>query len=240
VKTVFITGASSGIGASIVEILCNEGMNVFGFARREEKLEKLKQTIIDKGFSGSFTFASGDITSSSDLNLAVEKCIEHYCDLDVVIPNAGLGYFNPLLEGKMEEWEEMIDVNIKGVLRTIHATLPHLVKSKGAIINIGSVAARQVFANSGVYCMTKHAVLAMSESLRIELGNTVSITTINPGAVNTTFIDKTNNVALRKEYKSNFESGMSPEFIAEAVLQTIKAEGKGIYSEITLRPDRRK
>ena len=72
-KTVFITGASSGIGASIVEILCKEGMNVFGFARREEKLYKLKQTIIDKGFSGSFTFASGDITSSSDLNLAVEN-----------------------------------------------------------------------------------------------------------------------------------------------------------------------
>ena len=88
--------------------------------------------------------------------------------------------------------------------------------------------------------MTKHAVLAISESLRIELSDSIAITTINPGAVNTSFIDKTNNKALREEYKTNFETGMSPEFIAEAILQAVDADSKGIYSEITLRPDRRK
>jgi len=133
----------------------------------------------------------------------------------------------------------MIDVNVTGVLRTIHATLPHLVKSKGHIINIGSVAARNIFPNSGVYCATKHAVLAISESLKIEFQDVLAITTINPGSVDTSFIDKTNNEALKAQYKPTFDSGMEPDFIANAVLQAIEANGSGIYSEITLRPDRR-
>jgi len=240
VKTVFITGASSGIGASITKALCEAGHNVFGFARREEKLAEIKRDIKNAGCSGKFGFFSGDITSSSDIKLALVECESFMGTIDVLIPNAGLGYFNPLSEGQMSEWEEMIDVNITGVLRTIHATLPTLVKSKGQIINIGSIAARHVYKNSGIYCMTKHAVLAISEALRIELSDSVAITTINPGAVNTSFIDKTNNKALREEYKTNFETGMSPEFIAEAILQAVEADSKGIYSEITLRPDRRK
>ncbi len=239
-KTVFITGASSGIGASISIALCEAGHNVFGFARRDGKLKEIQKSIQNEQVSGTFRFYSGDITSSTDIKMAVKECVDNMGEINVVIPNAGLGYFNPLQESEMNEWEEMVDVNITGVLRTIHATLPALVKSKGQIINIGSVAARNVYKNSGIYCMTKHAVLALSESLRIEVGDSVAITTINPGAVNTTFIDKTNNKSLREEYKSNFETGLAPEFIAEAILQTIDASGKGIYSEITLRPDRRK
>ena len=133
----------------------------------------------------------------------------------------------------------MIEVNVTGVLRTIHATLPHLVKSKGHIINIGSVAARNIFPNSGVYCATKHAVLAISESLKMEFPDILAITTINPGSVDTSFIDKTNNEELKAKYKPTFDSGMEPDFIAKAVLQAIEANGSGIYSEITLRPDRR-
>ena len=133
----------------------------------------------------------------------------------------------------------MVDVNITGVLKTINATLPHLLKSKGQIVNIGSVAARQVFQNSGVYCATKHFVLAMSESLRIEFGDKIAITTINPGAVNTEFIGHTANNSLREEYKPRFDAGMNPNFIAGAILEAIEAGGKGVYSEITLRPDRR-
>ncbi|MBT7651692.1 MAG: SDR family NAD(P)-dependent oxidoreductase, partial [Flavobacteriales bacterium] len=160
-------------------------------------------------------------------------------NLDILIPNAGIGFFNPLHKGSMKEWELMADVNVTGVLRTIHATLPHLVKSEGHIINIGSVAARNIFPNSGVYCATKHAVLAISESLKIEFADCLAITTINPGSVDTAFIENTNNEELKAKYKPTFASGMDPEFIAKAVLQAIEANGSGIYSEITLRPDRR-
>lgn len=235
--TVFITGASEGIGASISKTLCRNGHDVFAFARSEDKLQDLKTSCAN--MSGNLAFFVGDVTSYDDLQMASKLCLTSFGKLDILIPNAGVGYFNPLLQGSIEEWETMVDVNVTGVLRTIHATLPHLVKAKGQIINIGSVAARNIFPNSGVYCATKHAVLAISESLKIEFQDVLAITTINPGSVDTSFIDKTNNETLKAQYKPTFDSGMQPDFIANAVLQAIDANGSGIYSEVTLRPDRR-
>ena len=236
--TVFITGASEGIGASIAKTLCSHGLNVFAFARREANLHDLKKSC--SNMSGNLDFFAGDVTSNDDLQKASNLCLSRFGNLDILIPNAGIGFFNPLHKGSLKEWELMVDVNVTGVLRTIHATLPHLVKSEGHIINIGSVAARNIFPNSGVYCATKHAVLAISESLKIEFADCLAITTINPGSVDTAFIENTNNEELKAKYKPTFASGMDPEFIAKAVLQAIEANGSGIYSEITLRPDRRK
>ena len=233
---VFITGASSGIGKSTVRALCSAGHNIFGVARNKGKLETL--SAVCSALDGKFAFFEGDVVSEEDQTSAVELALEKFGGLDVVIPNAGIGYFDPLEVGALEEWKAMIDVNIMGVLGTIHTCLPHLIKSKGQVINIGSVAARQVFPNSGIYCATKHFILALSESLRLEFSNKISVTTINPGAVNTEFILRTTNTDLREEYKPNFDSGMSPDFVAEAIVNAVEARGKGIYSEITLRPDR--
>ena len=234
---VLITGASSGIGASAVKTICGAGHNIVGFARREDKLEGLKADC--DGLSGTFLPFNGDVKIDEDLDRVVDFMIENLGSVDVVIPNAGLGHFNPLEEGTMDEWRSMVDVNVTGVLKTINATLPHLLSSKGHLVNIGSLASRQVFANSGVYCATKHFVLAMSESIRIEFSDKIAVTTINPGAVNTEFIGHTTNEALKSEYKPRFDSGMSPDFIAAAILEAIEAGGRGVYSEITLRPDRR-
>ena len=234
---VLITGASSGIGFSTAEALCARGHNVLGFARRAYKLDDLAQTCHNT--PGTFLPFKGDIKIDADIESAVDAMISEFGSIDVIIPNAGLGHFNPLHEGTMEEWRSMIDVNITGVLKTIHTTLPHLIESKGQVINIGSVAARQVFQNSGVYCATKHFILAMSESIRMEFASKLAVTTINPGAVNTEFINHTANDTLRSEYKPNFDSGMSSDFIANAIVEAAEAGGKGIYSEITLRPDRR-
>ena len=234
---VLITGASSGIGSSTVRAICRAGHNVCGFARRGEKLEALKIECME--LKGDFMPLIGDLKNDGALQEAVEVMKTRLGSIDVVIPNAGLGYFNPLNEGTIEEWKSMVDVNVTGVLKTIHASLPHLIESKGHLINIGSLASRQVFANSGVYCATKHFVLAMSESIRIEFSDKIAVTTINPGAVNTEFINHTANNSVREEYKPRFESGMSPDFIATAILDAIEAGGKGVYSEITLRPDRR-
>jgi NADP-dependent 3-hydroxy acid dehydrogenase YdfG len=233
---ILITGASSGIGASTVRALCSAGHNVCGVARSEEKLEELSKKCAE--LKGRFEYFAGDVTKTDEVSAAVAFSLMKFKGLDVVIPNAGIGYFNPLSEGTQEEWTAMVNVNIMGVLSTIHASLPHLVNSGGQLINIGSVAARQVFPNSGVYCATKHFVLALSESIRIEYSDKISVTTINPGAVNTDFILRTSNTELREEYKPNFETGMSPDFVAEAIVNAVEARGKGIYSEITLRPDR--
>ena len=158
--------------------------------------------------------------------------------MDVVIPNAGIGYFNPLQEAPLEEWHAMVDVNVSGVLSTLHAALPSLVENKGHVINIGSLAARQVFPNSGVYCATKHAVLALSESLRTEFRNDLAVTTINPGAVNTPFIDRTTNEELRANYRPQFDDGMETTYVADAVLFAVESRGRGVVSELTIRPDR--
>jgi NADP-dependent 3-hydroxy acid dehydrogenase YdfG len=159
--------------------------------------------------------------------------------LDAAVPNAGVGMFNPLESAPLAEWTQMVEVNVVGVLNVVHAVLPHLLESGGTLVNIGSVAARNVFANSGVYCATKHAVLAISEALRIECGGRIAVTTVNPGAVHTPFIDATQNAELRENYRGQFEAGLDPQVIAEAILLAIGSKGRAVYSELTVRPDRR-
>ncbi len=234
---IFITGASSGIGAATARTLVNKGWQVAAFARNAAALEALKSELAEA--TGTLMPFVGDVTDPESVIAAVEQAVSEWGGLDAVIPNAGLGYFDPLPQGKLAEWHEMVNININGVLTTLHATLPVLAANKGHVINIGSLAARQVFPNSGVYCATKHAVLALSESIRLEYRNDVAVTTINPGAVNTAFIDKTTNESLRADYRPQFDEGMTAEFVADAIATALEARGRGVFSEITLRPDRR-
>jgi NADP-dependent 3-hydroxy acid dehydrogenase YdfG len=227
---IFLTGATSGIGEATTRLLAAAGHQVFAVGRRKQLLEALPENVHT---------AVCDVLNTEDVRKAVAEAADVMGGIDVCIPNAGLGLFDKLLDGKLEEWHHMVDVNVKGVLTTLQACLPHLVAAKGHVINIGSLAARNVFPNSGVYCATKHAVLAISESLRIEYRNELAVTTINPGAVDTEFIGHTSNVALRESYAPEFAKGMRAEAVAEAILTAIEAKGRAVYSEITLRPDRR-
>ena len=204
-------------------------------ARNTEAMQQLAQ----QHPGGAIECATVDVRDHHAVATAVERMVGTWGGIDVCIPNAGLGIFSPLAEAQFEDWKTMIDVNVTGVLATLHAALPSLVANKGHIIQIGSIAARNVFPNSGIYCATKHAVLALSESLRMEFREDLAVTTINPGAVNTAFIDQTNNAELRESYRPQFEAGMDAGFIAEAIAQAIESAGRGVYSEITVRPDRR-
>ncbi|MGB1075023.1 MAG: SDR family oxidoreductase [Flavobacteriales bacterium] len=226
-KRIFITGATSGIGRAAAIALQEFGHQVFAVGRRAEKLETLPTGIVTQ---------TCDVLDVASIKLAVDRAISKMGGIDVCIPNAGLGCFDPLDQGKLEEWHQMVDVNFKGVLSTLHACLPHLVEARGHVINIGSVAARNVFPNSGVYCATKHAILALSESLRIEFKHVLAVTTINPGAVDTPFIQQTSNAELRDSYAPEFAKGMEAETVAEAILHAIQGRSSAIYSEITLRP----
>lgn len=234
---ILITGASSGIGLATAEALVRRGWHVGAFARSEKALAALGASL--EGEPGTLLPIAGDVRDAQAVQGAVDRLVAAWGGLDAVIPNAGLGYFDPLPSGKLDEWHEMVDINIKGVLNTLHAALPVLAQHKGHVINIGSLAARQVFPNSGVYCATKHAVLALSEAIRLEYRNDVAVTTVNPGAVNTPFIDRTTNDALRADYRPQFDEGMAPDFVADAIVAALEARGRGVYSEITLRPDRR-
>ena len=233
---VFLTGASSGIGAATARLLVQKGHRVFACARRREKLEELAASL-PEAVRGSLAIRVLDVLDVEDHRKAVAECVHRFGGLDVAVPNAGLGIFDNLGEAALEDWHTMVDVNVKGVLTTLHCCLPYLREAKGLVVNIGSVASRNVFPFSGVYCATKHAVLALGEAIRQDLKSEVASTTICPGAVDTDFIEQTHNEDLLDQYRPNFKKGMHPDFIAEHVLLAIEHRGRGVVSDITLRPD---
>lgn len=232
-KRILITGASSGIGEATARALHNNGHTLFLVARNTSKLESLKAELGENVFVHAL-----DVKDYAAVQNIVNVAQDKMGGIDVLINNAGLGIFDPVAQGKIEDWHEMFDVNVKGLLNCIHAALPQLIEQKGHIINLGSVASHHVFANSGVYCATKHAVFAISESLRIELPDKIRVTTISPGSVNTAFIDQTKNEALLKDYKSYFAAGMSPEWIADNIRYAVEAPENTVVSEIIVRPNR--
>ena len=232
-KNIIITGASSGIGESTARILSKHGHRILLLARNASKLEAIVATC------GNLTeSAICDVRDYQSVQKAIAKFHADHGTVDVLINNAGLGFFDGFATGKIEEWHEMVDTNVKGLLNCIHAGLPYLIESKGHIINLGSVASHLVFPNSGVYCATKHAVFAISESIRMELPDKVRVTTISPGSVNTPFVDKTTNPDMLKEYKNYFAAGMSPDLIAEQILHSINCPPGSVISEIIVRPSR--
>jgi NADP-dependent 3-hydroxy acid dehydrogenase YdfG len=230
---ILITGASSGIGAATAKKLSENGHLLLLASRSKEKLDGLNQRL-----GGQHVVAALDVCDYNALSSAVNDFSQKNGGLDVLVNNAGLGIFDPMVDGKIEDWHQMVDVNIKGLLNAIHCSLPLLKEAKGHLLNIGSVAAHHVFPNNGVYCATKHAVLAISESLRLELSSELRVTTISPGAVNTPFIDQTNNEDLLKNYKSYFAAGLDPMVIANQIAWAIEAPKEVVLSEIIVRPNK--
>jgi len=234
-KHVFITGASSGIGRAAAHRLHREGCALTLFARTTEKLESLAAEL-----GQNVLIQHGDIRDYTAVKAAMDLSVAHFGKLDVLINNAGLGFFAPLTAGQIDHWNEMVDTNIKGVLNAWHAALPYLLAANGHVINIGSVASHLVFPNSGIYCATKHAVLAISESMRMELSGQLAVTTISPGSVNTPFIENTPDEQLLQDLRPGFADGLAPETIAEHIAFAIGQSGKSVVSEIIVRPDKRK
>lgn len=232
-SVIFITGASSGIGKAAAEKLASQGHRLIITARRKDRLMELQKNYPDLVLPIEL-----DVQDSAAVKAAIEAGVEHFGQLDVLVNNAGLGYFDPLVEGSIEQWDTMIDTNIKGLLYCIHAALPHLIASMGHIVNLGSVASHNVFANSGIYCATKHAVWAISESIRTELADKVRVTTISPGSVNTEFVDQTTNKELLKNYKPYFAAGMTSELIADQIAWAVNAPKNAVITEIMIRPNK--
>jgi NADP-dependent 3-hydroxy acid dehydrogenase YdfG len=231
-KNIILTGASSGIGMAFARRAANSG-RILLLGRNEKALKELL-----KELPGDHAMMRCDVTSLSDCEKAVNHAMKEFGSVDVLVNNAGLGYFDPLAEGKLAEWHHMVDVNVKGILSMLHLCLPSLIEKKGHVINIGSVASHHVFPNSGVYCATKHAVLAISESIRVELMGKVRVTTISPGAVNTDFINKTTNETIHADMKDYFATSMAPDTIAQQIMHALNAPADSVINEILIRPFR--
>ena len=188
-KTVLITGATSGIGEAIAFRLAKENCKLILTGRRNERLDTLKKNLESKYNAQVFTLCF-DVRVYSEAENAINSLPDDLKKIDILVNNAGLAVgLNPLHEGVVDDWERMIDTNIKGLLYITRIVTPDMVARKaGHIINIGSIAGRQVYPNGAVYCATKHAVDAISKGMRFDfLPYGIKVTQICPGAVETEF-----------------------------------------------------
>ncbi|WP_339631016.1 SDR family oxidoreductase [Bizionia echini] len=189
-NVIIITGASSGIGKATAKLLAKKGAKVVLTARSTDKLNSLKKEIEDS--RGEAYVVTADVTDKKAFETVVTKTLEKYGTINSLINNAGLMPLSFVEKLKTDEWNTMVDVNIKGVLNGVSAVLPTLIKNKGGnIINISSMAANRYFPGGAVYCATKSAVKMFSEGLRQELAPKygINVTSIEPGAVNTNLTD---------------------------------------------------
>ncbi len=216
-KTVCITGATSGIGEACAKLFAAEGARLILLARRGELLEKLKK---ECGKDDAMT-AVVDVSKRKQVEAFFGGLPEKWKEIDLLVNNAGLGLgLDKLHEADPDDWDRMIDTNVKGLLYVSRAVLPGMVKrDSGHVINIGSIAGRELYPGGNVYCATKFAVRALTRALKIDLlGTAVRVTTIDPGMVETGFSEvrfKGNVERAKKVYE-----GMTPltgEDIADAV-----------------------
>jgi NADP-dependent 3-hydroxy acid dehydrogenase YdfG len=245
-KVAIVTGASSGIGYATSLALSKAGIRVAVGARRLDRLQELKKQILknsDKVVGEEeeiFIQRKLDVTSKSDCDSFVNTVVKKWGRIDILINNAGLMPLSYFKNCKVKEWEQMIDVNIKGVLYCTSAVIPHMIdKKSGHIVNLSSVAGRIVFAGGSVYCATKHAITALSEGLRKGLSPeyNIRVTCIEPGAVATELLETITDESMSKfiEASKNMER-LQSEDIANAILYAIQAPAHLNVNEILMRP----
>jgi len=234
-KTVLVTGASSGIGEATARHLAARGAQVLLGARRTDRLAIIAHDIRKAG--GSAAFKTLDVTDLADMQAFVDTAVKEFGKVDAIVNNAGLMPLSPLESLKIDEWNRMIDVNIRGVLHGIAAGLP-LMKRQGfgQFVNIGSIASHGVWATTAVYSATKYAVLAISEGLRQE-NNNIRVTVISPGATESELAETITHESTRDFIVNDFRKISLPaEAIAKAIGFAI-AQPDGVdVNEIIVRP----
>lgn len=235
-KVVAITGASSGIGEATALLLAAKGAKVVLGARRKDRLETLVRKITATG--GQALYRVTDITQRNDLLQFVDLACGEYGRLDVLVNNAGISHLSRIDEVQVADWEEMIDVNLKGTLYGIAAALPVFKKQgSGHIINIISTSGIKIVPMQGVYAGTKNAVRTISEALRQESEGQYRVTGISPGVVRTEFVDHLKNSKLKEEIKEKMEHmAIAPDDIAGAVAYAMSQPDNVDIGDIVIRP----
>ena len=234
-KVILITGASSGIGEAAARLLAEKGAQVVLGARRTERLAQLCEEIRAAG--GSAQYQALDVTQRADMQAFVDFAVNQHGRVDVIVNNAGVMPLSRLDALKVDEWDQMIDVNIRGVLHGIAAGLPLMQQQKsGQFINIASIGAYAVSPTAAVYCATKFAVRAISEGLRQEVGGDIRVTVISPGVTESDLaesISDEDSRALMRDFRSIAIPAMA---IARAIAYAVEQPADVDVSELIVRP----
>ncbi len=233
-KTILVTGASSGIGESIARELAAQGAKVLLGARRHERIEAISAKIREAG--GTAETRVLDVTDRASMADFAQAALDLWGRIDVLVNNAGVMPLSPLSAGKQDEWERMVDVNMKGVLWGIGAVLPIMERQdRGQIINVGSIGALQVVPTAAVYCATKFAVRAISDGLRQE-STKIRVTCVNPGVVESDLASTITHEETMSAMDRYRAIALQPADIARAIRQVIEAPDSVDTTEITIRP----
>jgi NADP-dependent 3-hydroxy acid dehydrogenase YdfG len=237
-KVAIVTGASSGIGYATCLALSKAGARVAAGARRTDRLESLEKEIAKNG--GEILIQKLDVTKKAECDSFVDAAAKKWGMVDILVNNAGLMPLSFFKSLKVDEWDRMIDVNIKGVLYCTAAAIPHmLAKKSGHIVNISSVAGRVIFPAGSVYCATKHAVTALSEGLRQEFStrSNIRVTCIEPGVVATELTNMITDKSLEKFVEATKQmEALHAEDIANAILFAVESPSHMNVNEILVRP----
>ncbi|MCV3740651.1 SDR family oxidoreductase [Lentilactobacillus hilgardii] len=238
-KVIVITGASSGIDENTAKLLAKHGNKLVLGARRESKLQQIADDIKSEG--GTAIYASTDVTDLSSVKKLAQLALDTFGQIDVWMNNAGLMPHSEFIKGRVEDWNRMIDVNLRGVLYGINAALPSMREKKsGQFINMASVAAHAVHQGGGVYSATKAGVLMISDALRQEEAaakSNIRVTVVSPGAVATELVENVTDPATKKSLEKYYDqTAISPDRIAASILAAIDLPVDATMNEIIIRP----
>ena len=236
-KTILITGATSGIGLATAKKLANEKNQLILCGRRQYKLDEIYEELSKSVNVLSLCF---DVSDKNEVNRILNDLPEEFRSIDILINNAGNAHgLDTIQEGSIEDWDNMIDINVKGLLYVSRAIIPKMVvKKNGHVINIGSLAGREVYEKGNVYCASKHAVNAISKAMRIDLNKTgIKVSEINPGLVETDFSNvrfKGDNDRAEKVYQGY--KALQAEDIADIIEFVINRPGHVNIADILVLP----
>ena len=233
-KVVLITGASSGIGEATARLLAQDGARLLLGARRTDRLDAIVADITAAG--GTAQALALDVVRREDVDAFAAHALAQYGRIDVIVNNAGVMPLSPLASLKVDEWNRMIDVNIRGVLHGIAAVLPAMqAQGGGQVVNIASIGAHAVSPTAAVYCATKYAVWAISEGLRQEHSD-IRVTTISPGVTESELADTISDARGREEMKAFRKTAIGAAAVARAIRFAIAQPADVDTSEIIVRP----
>ncbi|GAA4987998.1 NADP-dependent 3-hydroxy acid dehydrogenase YdfG [Nonomuraea thailandensis] len=238
-KVVLITGASSGIGRATALRLAREGHHVVLGARREDRLAETAAAIEAAG--GKADVRRLDVTDRADVAAFADAAAERHGRIDVLIGNAGVMPLSRLDALLVEEWDRMIDVNVRGLLYGIAAALPHFQRrGEGHFITVASIGAHQVSPTAAVYCGTKYAAWAITEGLRQELDPGIRVTTVSPGVVESELAESISDPVAREAMRTYRAESIPPDSIAEAISYAMAQPAGVDVNELVVRPARQR
>lgn len=229
-KIGFVTGGTKGIGLAVVKSMLENGYGVAFSARNEAQIQEVEETL-NENYPGKVLGFKADVSDAGSVEKGVQKIIEKFGRLDIVIANAGIGIFKNISDMTIEDWDQTIDINLSGVFYTVKATLPEVIKQKGYIITIASLAGANFFANGTAYNASKFGLVGFTQALMLDVRDQdVKVSTIMPGSVATHFSNRTPTEA--DSWK------IQPEDIAQIVIDLLEMNPRALPSKVEVRPSK--